>query len=462
MTDDFENRVRDMLRQQSAQAPDDYPVVQQVLRDVAARPSTAARRAPFRSWLIPLVAAGAVAAVAATVVGLDNFRPSAHHGITPGTDGPTGSFSVLPTQTQQSTPAPSSPPASATHAVVPNPLGLTNFRVVDLTWVGDDGWALGSADCLKGGGTCTAVARTTNGGKTWVGAPTPPAAIAPLGAGCASSAGCVSAVRFATDQDGYAFGTGGFFTTTDAGKHWKSQTLSPNTVVLALETLDGNVIRVTSECVPGCPVTVQTAAIGSNSWTTRNLPGGQPGMQSGVTLVRVQGAAYLAVYGHVAGGAQNATSDLFVSTDDGVSWTDRGEPCPQTGGGAAGSEVDSTAIASGGGTLAALCTPRGGSVSHVITSANHGATFTTGAGELPGAGAPLAVSGRVILVDCPSGLVRSTDGGATWNPVVLPGLAGARWLGFESLTDARVVSGDGSTVWTTHDAGAHWTPTTFP
>jgi hypothetical protein len=41
-------------------------------------------------------------------------------------------------------------------------------------------------------------------------------------------------------------------------------------------------------------------------------------------------------------------------------------------------------------------------------------------------------------------------------------LGSARWLGFESLTDARVVDDLGTTIWTTHDAGATWKPYTFP
>jgi len=38
----------------------------------------------------------------------------------------------------------------------------------------------------------------------------------------------------------------------------------------------------------------------------------------------------------------------------------------------------------------------------------------------------------------------------------------AIWLGFENGSVGRAVSGGGSTIWTTRDAGKTWTSYTFP
>jgi hypothetical protein len=186
-------------------------------------------------------------------------------------------------------------------------------------------------------------------------------------------------------------------------------------------------------------------------------------METGISLARVQGHAYLEVYGHPAGGAGSATSALFVSTDDGATWSNQGEPCPQTGGGAAGNEVDSTAMAAGGGWLVLVCTPRGSDSSFVISSGDLGADFHTGLHTLSNAGnLPIAVAPHAVLVVTTDGMYRSTDVGDTWHQVDVARLGSARWLGFESLTDARVVDDLGTTIWTTHDAGATWKPYTFP
>ncbi|MDT4938162.1 MAG: Sortilin, neurotensin receptor 3 [Pseudonocardiales bacterium] len=441
MTDhDFEERLRATLSAQATHAPDHHPVVQQVLHDVEVRRARPVPR--WRAWTVPLVAAGAVAAVAAAVVGVENFHPSAHHA-PPATQ-------VTPPPTISTAPAPTSPAprSTATHPVVPNTLGLTNFTVSDLTWVGpDSGWALGTADCLRSTGTCVAMARTTDG-KTWHSVPNPPVNIGNVN-GCAAP--CATEVRFANDQIGYVFGLSTFFMTTDGGASWHRQPGGAS----ALETLDGNVIRVSTSCSPGCPYLVQTAPIGTTSWATRALPGSQPNMATGAVLVRVAGSSYLDVFGHVSGGASNATSVFFISNDGGATWVDKGEPCPQTGGGTAGNEVDSTRIAAGGSSLAMICTPRGSTTSFAIVSSDGGMAYRRGAGLLAGAG-QLAVSGPTLLAGTTTGLYRSTDSGDTWHQVDVPGLGSPRWLGFETPAEGRVVSADGSTIWTTRDAGAHW------
>ncbi|HLY33573.1 MAG TPA: hypothetical protein VKQ07_03505 [Jatrophihabitantaceae bacterium] len=452
--DDFEERLRATLVAHAARAPESPRVERRVLDDVLI--DRTPRTSRWRTWGVPLAAAVAVATVAATVVGVQHYHPSASRHVTP----PAGSVTAAPSLTPSvSNPATQPASTASVASLLPRAVGINQFTVDDMTWVGSQGWAWGSAKCLEPtlgqGGLCPAMVHTSDDGANWTSMAGPPANVSLL----TCDDPCVQSIRFATDRIGYAFSSTALFMTRDGGATW--QRLPGGAV--ALETLDNNVIRVNTPCFPGCPLTVQTAQLGSTTWTTRTLPGSIPGMDSGVSLVRVSGAAYLAVYGHPAGGAGSATSALFISTDDGMSWTNHGEPCPQTGGGAAGNEVDTTAIAAGGGWLVAVCTPRGGANSFVISSGNGGADWHTGTNTLTGAGnLPIAVAPHAVLVVTTDGLYRSTDVGDTWQKVDVPRLGSARWLGFESLTDGRVVNDLGDTIWTTRDAGATWKAFTFP
>jgi photosystem II stability/assembly factor-like uncharacterized protein len=190
----------------------------------------------------------------------------------------------------------------------------------------------------------------------------------------------------------------------------------------------------------------------------------------GLSLTRTGNRAFVDIYGHVAGGAGNATSVLYSSVDNGASWTRRGEPCPQVGGGAAGNEVDSTALASAAdGSVTVLCTPRGGALApqFTSTSTDAGATFHPGAIGALGS-APVtaigAASGSVLIV-ADGDTYRSTDSGASFARLAANGGStpgDAIWFGFETDTVGRAVSAGGSTIWTTRDAGLTWSKFTFP
>lgn len=337
----------------------------------------------------------------------------------------TGSGSTAPSTTPPTTapvtssaPTTAAPPTSATTAAT---------HVLDLTFVGtNDGWALVSGPKLY---------RTTDG-THWH-------ALGSSGLGAG-----VDHLRFADDQVGYAFGHTALYLTTDGGRTWHKQSGGAD----ALETLNGNVIRVYNACLPGCPYQVQTAALGSSAWhKTAGLAGVD--MTSGAELARAGSYSYLVVFGHTAGGAQHATSALWVSSDNGAHWTNRGESCPQVSG-----EVDTTRITTAAdGSITALCTPRQQSQGwqFVTTSPAGGMHFTPGAEKALGAAqvsALAAASANTVLVS--SDLTyRSTDGGRHFAKTAV---GPASWLGFESTTVGRAVTGD-RTVWTTRDAGQTWT-----
>ena len=449
---ELERRLRASLAAQAGHAPPGEQLAERIIADAvhgSVVPIQQAHR--WRTWTLPLIASAAVAAVAAALVGISaggrhtaSAPPATQlHRATP----LYSATPAAPTPTSAPTSAPAQPVSTAS-----NPVGIAHFRAVDLSFAGaHDGWALGSANCLDGSGAaCTAMAYTHDSGRTWH-SMTPPGASVALQK-CADR--CVSHVRFATPDIGYAFGPAALFMTTDGGHTWTSQAGGAE----ALETLDGNVIRVATTCVPGCPYWVQTAPVGTPKWHTVAKVDG--GMSPGVALSRIGSDAYLAVFGHTAGGAGSAPTALWVSRDDGATWTDRGEPCRQEP--VQGGEVDSRAVAAAvDGSVSVLCVPRtAGDHQAVATAAGPGKAFRQSGLQALGPATAFAAASEHVLLVGSDVLYRSADGGASFAPVP-DGPGQVRWLGFESATLGRALSADGRTIWTTRDAGRSWAAYTF-
>ncbi len=473
MNDDFERALRASLAENARHAPDGDDLAERIV-DAADHPrhvSDPHRIHPprWRGWTLPLIAAGSVAAVVAAIVGAAQLH---HTSASPGTTPTPGLTSAAaPTSPPVTSPAPSeqsttSSPSSAPTAQGPAGGPVPNaFHVADLTFVSaDDGWALGTAECFKiPGERCTALLRTDDGGQRWQSVPNPPAHLR-INGDCADP--CVAHVRFADKLIGYAYGPAALYLTSDGGQHWTTLDGGAD----ALETLAGNVIRVTTKggcSPPGCTYRVLTAAVGSTDWqdaavSSAKLTG------DGVVLGRTGNAAFLEILKHPAGGAESQQPTLLTSTDDGHSWTDRGTPCPQNSGPTG--EVDANLMATAAdGSVTFLCTPRlAGSSSRpfTVTSTDGGVAFRPGARQALGS-APIsalgAASASVLLVSSDD-TYRSDDGGRTWhrlgaNAGSSPGAVS--WFGFESTTVGRAISSDGRTVWTTLDAGKTWSKHTF-
>jgi hypothetical protein len=380
------------------------------------------------------------------VLSIENFRPDA----TGPEPGASPSASIL----QSSAPT---GPTGTTSAASPTPIDtstLHGVKILDLTFVSEDtGFAVASADCIRGPGRCTALLRTTDGAH-WKSMPNTPFRVPGITGGCAYP--CVSHIRFANDQVGYAFGPKALLMTTDGGASWQQQKGG----AILLETLDQNVIRVTSShtgCPGPCNVQVQTSGIGSPTWATAKFI--SPTVGYDVSLSRGGSDAYLLFTGPIAGGgAQDARSTLYRSTDDGRIWQSANEPCPQIDG-----EVDSYAVAAApDGRVSVLCVHRQAPQRwFVATSTDDGDTFTAQSGTVPAATAGLLTGdATTVLVTAASGMARSTDGGKTWQSV--PDVTGKiSFVGFESERVGRAVSADGQTIWTTRDAGKTWSPAAF-
>jgi photosystem II stability/assembly factor-like uncharacterized protein len=157
---------------------------------------------------------------------------------------------------------------------------------------------------------------------------------------------------------------------------------------------------------------------------------------------------------------------LLVSTDDGASWANRGNPCSREG---PAEEIISMAASAGSdGSVHLLCGRYAAQPDYALTSTDHGLNFSVTRSRFPSDRGQLlalvSASARVLVARCTSTVCMSTDGGASWRtaPDVTVGSEGVAFLGFESAQVGRVVTNGGRTIWTTRDGGLHWTPVTFP
>jgi photosystem II stability/assembly factor-like uncharacterized protein len=436
--------------------------------EVAARPVADAARARtgWRSWVLPVAAAALVAVVAgAVVVGAKALRHN-DTAIRPSpvlSSGPTG----LPSSSAVSTNSPSS---SHSGSASSSPTKLTaggpvpaGFRVLDLTWVSqDEGWALSYPICS--GGTCVAVAHTIDGGRSWAAVRTPDFSTLDS---TACDPTCISHLRFANSQVGYAYSDRALFMTVNGGDTWQRQPAA----AYALEVANGTVLRLLTQapsCAPGCIFTLQRSTVGGTAWQDVPLPG-PPAEAVAAALGRSSSTVAIAFYQHTSGGAQNAQSTVLTSANDGSTWTNRGEPCPPSAGaGLTTPEVDTTDLSlAADGAIVLLCTPRGAiDGAFTRTSTDAGNHFVSGLPIPRGLQSNLvAASSDVQFVG--TWPLRSTDRGRTWtqdepggsNPVK------AVMLGFETTTTGRALTVTGvlgsPTIWTTRDAGLTWISYTF-
>ena len=400
-----------------------------------------------RRWSGPLLAAGVAALLIAAVAVGQGLLHSGHTTTptSPATQntlaGPVGT-SPVPT----GTPTASAPASSASSAPSGTPVP-SGFTVQDLTFVStDEGWALGTNGRL---------AHTTDGGQHWTALPATPWA--------GDSSAAIQNVRFATQKVGYAYSPSALFLTTDGGTTWSRQSDG----AWGLEVADGVAVRVVGQglCAPGCTYRIERAPVGSSTWQQIALPDGQ--FRAGAQLARTGKVLALATLGHWAGGASNAFGALFVSNDDGATWTTRAV-CPSPSG---PGEVDLHGVSMGpDGTMVVLCQARmAGGPASLQLSTDGGASFRSLPQSLGSAPVSLvgAASQSVLFVQSDV-LYRSTDGGASWRRVQSGGSGPltASYLGFQTGSIGRVAETapgqtGARTIWTTRDAGQSWVSYTF-
>ncbi|HEY5436503.1 MAG TPA: hypothetical protein VIK13_14825 [Candidatus Limnocylindrales bacterium] len=353
-------------------------------------------------------------------------------------------------------------PSAASPSAAPAAIG---FAPVSVTFISTDaGWALGSVPC--GSTRCAAIERTKDGGRTWAPAPAPKTAVVP-GIGLPASAGAgIGRLRFATANDGWAFGPD-LWATHDGGASWTRASvpgLPAGSVMVALETANGSVHAAFYDGAQDFGIAV--SPVGSDAWSVSPLrlpvgAGPVPAVQlvlSGNTGWLLQNDRTVVNGAHLVGGVWRT-------------WT---PPCADVAGPAAiaaSSPTDLVAACDVG----SWSSPQGG---HLFVSRDGGTAFTETGGRVPVAlGSEVAMADTSAIVVSGSNstgsvLAGTFDGGQTWSVVLqegsgplglVPDVRLAE-LGFTTPTQgvvvASLVSGSGQLLMT-RDGGHTWSAVTF-
>ncbi|MGP8160465.1 MAG: hypothetical protein ACLQGJ_04490 [Candidatus Dormibacteria bacterium] len=341
-------------------------------------------------------------------------------------------------------PTPMAPPATLT--LTPTPTPIAGFRVASVTFISsEDGWVLGAV------GGVLAMARTQAGGMTWTSATPPPTTF------LASAGGSgVDGVRFADQQDGWAYGSQ-LWATHDGGASWTQVSLpglssgGGMTPIQGLETAAGTVSAV---YFGASGFDIASAPVTSNSWTaSATTVAFGAGPVPGAQLV-IQGSA-----GWVLENDRTVVGGARLQSGAWTSWT----PACATAEGPAVLAASTTQD------LIAACDVGlwgGGSpTENAFVSTNGGSSFSQLATALPSAceasTTVASPSASVAAAGCGGEIVASFDGGGSWNPVY-SGSAGTSitYVGFENTTQGVAVQASTSsplgTLLMTDDGGHTW------
>lgn len=468
MSDDPRNGPRhesvdDFFARERAEAPILEPDESRWHRIVA----TAGRRPT--PWARYLLAAAAVVALAGALGwGLLRTGP----GLTPSSPATSSvAPTTHPTTTEPTSPTPSTSPGAPTSATTaPTPGGgpvPAGFRLRSVTTAGNGRlFALGTVPCS--GGSCPALATSSDNGATWSLLHTFPAGTAAVGTGPGQPGGSgrLSDVRFANPSVGWVFG-GGVMRTTDGGRTWQDYP-HPGGDVIDLET-DGTDVVLTA--APGCS---GGTCHGSISIVRAPVSAGAAsdvaGMIDGGAGVSGAGISWHAGHAYVSPVVQPAPGTRppgpVVVQPDGLHVAG-----PKGCGNGQGSQLVAPAT---GSVLFAVC-PSSGAAGHVgyavESSSDGGATWhavstdrlvLVDAGRTSFAAADgsslLAVSGGSPAVH--GSMAVSTDGGVTWAPPSgAPALPsdGWAWVGAPGGSVYYALSADSAGgYWKTTDGGQTW------
>jgi photosystem II stability/assembly factor-like uncharacterized protein len=311
-----------------------------------------------------------------------------------------------------------------------------------------DLWLLGRVPCR--GGRCFAVARTTDGGRSFTTATAPRL----------PAEGSQPELWRSGADDGFVLVPGkrpALYATHDGGATWR-RTLRG---VVAFAAAGGNAYAVTADCSKtGCTrYRFARSRASGDSWTASPTPFTPDGSVLDLSA-RGDGVWLL---GTRAGGQARAHDALARSTDAGRTFSPGPGPCyPGLGG---------TLEPSAHGAVWAVCPT--GMAAGAWRSTDGGATFRQlRTPELVNSAQLAPASARVAaLVGSgePTRVLFTADGGATWaRATTPPGARAVIWLGFAG---ARVGYGlaqrgrsaranvDDVALWRTTDGGASWSRT---
>jgi photosystem II stability/assembly factor-like uncharacterized protein len=326
--------------------------------------------------------------------------------------------------------------ASSSDAAVARSSVPAGFEPVSFTAVSErDFWLLGTVPCH--GSRCTAIVRTKDGGRSF----------AAVHAPALPTSGNTPELRFADRLDGFAFipWRGVFYATHDGGASWRRLALGR---VLGFATGAGNVYVVTSR-------RLEYSRVFANAWHSRPLPFTSDGSAIGLAAH----GANLWLLGTRPSNGPSANDELARSSDAGRTFITGAGPCvPGLGGELAPTSPHVVwAVCPTGMSAGAWRSTDGG-----ISFARLRTPPLVNSAQL----APASASTAVLARGVGSRLLRTSDGGKTWNAPKAPRrTTDIMWVGF---TDARVGAALVQTgydakakteiteLWRTTDGGATW------
>jgi hypothetical protein len=358
--------------------------------------------------------------------------------------------SAPPTASTAPTAAPTpSPPASSAPPATSVP---SNFSPLSVTFASPNvGFVLGAVPC--GSGSCPAVARTDDAGRTWSmvpGAPKTTIAQPPVTADATQG---VSSIRFATDQQhGWIYGPE-LWSTDDGGASWVQTAAAgafPGEHVVALETARGMLYVVVAD-INGFRVLDGT--VGSGELTTAiTLPFGA-GPVPDVQLVLGGSGGWV---------LQNDRTVVNGARLVGTEWQPWSPVCADAIGPAYLAAASSTRLAAAC-DVGAWATPQG---THLYTSTDGGDQWKEAPAKIPvtATQAIATPDGTNVFVAgstaAGSELVASADAGRTWHTALNLEGAQAVDLGFTTPTQGVVIEvrtdGRPYTLLMTRDGGVNW------
>jgi hypothetical protein len=368
----------------------------------------------------------------------------------PHTPSPTSSPTPSATTSPLTTPSPAPtatpvPPGGVPAGFAPNSVTFVSLSL---------GWVLGGAPCQSG--TCLALLRTPDAGRTWTAVQGPPTTYAPATSPATYPQTGVSEVRFADPQDGWAYGPD-LWSTHNGGRTWTRTALGS---VWSLEAASGLVHAVAVQ--PDNTVAIETGPANRDAWARTGS------LQTGAGPVP---SADLVLQG---------SNGWVIENDRGVIGADRlvsgrwpawKPPCATTGGPAVLSAPTRSS-------LVAVCQqgiwgPPAPEAVRVYFSSDGGATFYRRGGVLPG---DASSSGDVVASPVPgvvvtdafvnnsAELVETFNSATSWQTVAtISPLMVFTYLGFTSpMQGVALTSGRGlSSLLMTFDGGRRWSTVKF-
>jgi hypothetical protein len=328
---------------------------------------------------------------------------------------------------------------------------LAGFRAVSVTFASPrEGWVLGSVAC--GPARCLAIAHTVDAGRTWSRLPAPATTLSEI-RGTPEGGSGVSALRFASARDGWAFGPE-LWATHDGGHTWHRSRVPGfgAAPVLALEAARGTVHAVLYD--GAASFRIASSPTNREAWQLASLQI----MVGAGPVPEIQ----LVLSGRAGWVLQNDRTVVNGARLVGGAWREWVPACASVIGPAqlaASSALDVVAVCDVG----QWSTPAG---ERLFVSRDGGTTFMRTGPRLPTTGAfGVASPSRATimvagLLHDSLRLVGSFDGGRTWRTVLSLGGASPVDLGFTTPSQGVIVTGSGR-LFMTRNGGHTWAGVTF-